>query len=178
LYRPRRSQHQCLDVLGRTIQQEKVNHVVEADVKSFFDEVNHEWMVKFLRHRIGDERVIRLIIRMLKSGIMEDGLYDFESVYGLNMSITKRQRLLYRDSTVNHGMAFIGVDLLDGTPQKWLVENSWGSDKGQDGLWTMYDNWFDQYVFNLVVHKKYLPKAVLDILAKPATPLPAWDPMW
>jgi group II intron reverse transcriptase/maturase len=73
-YRPGRNQHKCLDALGRTIQQKKVNHVVEADVKSFFDKVNHEWMIKFLRHRIGDERVIRLIIRMLKSGIMEDGL--------------------------------------------------------------------------------------------------------
>jgi group II intron reverse transcriptase/maturase len=73
-YRPGRNQHKCLDALGRTIQQKKVNHVVEADVKSFFDKVNHEWMIEFLRHRIGDERVIRLIIRMLKSGIMEDGL--------------------------------------------------------------------------------------------------------
>jgi group II intron reverse transcriptase/maturase len=73
-YRPGRSQHQCLEALGRTIQQKKVSHVVEADIKGFFDEVNFEWMVKFLRHRIGDERVIRLIIRMLKSGIMEDGL--------------------------------------------------------------------------------------------------------
>lgn len=73
-YRPGRSQHKCLDALGRTIQQKKVNHVVEADIKSFFDRVNHEWMIKFLRHRIGDERVIRLIIRMLKSGIMEEGL--------------------------------------------------------------------------------------------------------
>jgi len=73
-YRPGRSQHQCLDALGRTIQQKKVSHVVEADIKGFFDEVNFKWMVKFLRHRIGDERVIRLIIRMLKSGIMEDGL--------------------------------------------------------------------------------------------------------
>jgi len=73
-YRSGRSQHHCLDELGRTIQQQKVNHVVEADIKSFFDTVNHEWMIKFLRHRIGDERVIRLIIRMLKSGIMEDGL--------------------------------------------------------------------------------------------------------
>ena len=73
-YRPGRSQHQCLEALGRTIQQKKVSHVVEADVRSFFDRVNHEWMVKFLRHRIGDERVIRLIIRMLKSGIMEEGL--------------------------------------------------------------------------------------------------------
>jgi len=73
-YRPERSPHECLEVLGRTIQQKRVNHVVEADIKSFFDKVNHEWMIQFLRHRIGDERVIRLIIRMLKSGIMEDGL--------------------------------------------------------------------------------------------------------
>lgn len=73
-YRPGSDQHKCLNALGRTIQQGKVNYIVEADIKSFFDKVNHEWMIKFLRHRIGDERVIRLIIRMLKSGIMEDGL--------------------------------------------------------------------------------------------------------
>ena len=73
-YRPGRNQHQCLDALGRTMQQEKVSYVVEADIKRFFDTVNHAWMVKFLRHRIGDERVIRLAIRMLKSGIMEEGL--------------------------------------------------------------------------------------------------------
>jgi group II intron reverse transcriptase/maturase len=73
-YRPGRSQHDCLDALGRTIQQKRVSHVVEADIKSFFDEVNHQWMIKFLEHRIGDPRVIRLIKRMLKGGIMEDGL--------------------------------------------------------------------------------------------------------
>ena len=73
-YRPECNQHKCLDALGRTIQQKKVSYIVEADVQSFFDKVNWDWMIKFLRHRIGDERVIRLIIRMLKSGIMEDGL--------------------------------------------------------------------------------------------------------
>ncbi len=73
-YRPKRSQHQCLDRLGRTIQQKRVSHVVEADIRSFFDRVNHEWMIRFLQHRIGDPRVIRLIQRMLKGGIMEDGL--------------------------------------------------------------------------------------------------------
>jgi len=73
-YRPGRSQHQCLDALGRTIQQRRVSYIVEADIKGFFDNVNHGWMIKFLEHRIGDQRVIRLIIRMLKSGIMEDGL--------------------------------------------------------------------------------------------------------
>ena len=73
-YRPGSSQHKCLDALGRTIQQKRVSHVVEADIKGFFDEVNHAWLIKFLRHKIADERVVRLIIRMLKSGIMEDGL--------------------------------------------------------------------------------------------------------
>ena len=75
-YRPGRSQHMCLDELGRTIQQRRVSYVVEADIKSFFDEVDHEWMIKFLEHRIGDPRVIRLIKRMLRGGILEDGLVE------------------------------------------------------------------------------------------------------
>jgi group II intron reverse transcriptase/maturase len=73
-YRPGCSQHKCLDVLGRTIQQRKVSHIAEADIRGFFDRVNHKWMLKFLMHRIGDPRIIRLINRMLKGGIMEDGL--------------------------------------------------------------------------------------------------------
>ena len=73
-YRPGCSQHGCLDELGRTIQQKRVNQVVEADIKSFFDKVNHEWMLTFLRQRIGDPRIIRLIARMLKGGILEEGL--------------------------------------------------------------------------------------------------------
>jgi RNA-directed DNA polymerase len=73
-YRPGRSQHMCLDELGRTIQQKRVGYIVEADIRGFFDEVSHEWMLKFLRHRIGDPHILRLISRMLKGGIMEDGL--------------------------------------------------------------------------------------------------------
>jgi|SRR5882724_1524906 len=73
-YRPGRTQHQALDDLGRTIQQKRISYVVEADIKGFFDHVNQEWLMKFLGERIGDERVLRLIVRILKSGIMEDGL--------------------------------------------------------------------------------------------------------
>ncbi len=73
-YRPGRSQHSCLDMLGRTIQQKRVNHVVESDIRNFFDEVSHKWTLKFLEHRIGDPRILRLISRMLKGGIMEAGL--------------------------------------------------------------------------------------------------------
>jgi RNA-directed DNA polymerase len=73
-YRPGRSQHECLDQLGLTIQQRRVSYVVESDIRGFFDEVSHKWMLKFLKHRIGDARIERLISRMLKGGIMEDGL--------------------------------------------------------------------------------------------------------
>jgi group II intron reverse transcriptase/maturase len=73
-YRPGRTPHQALDQLGRTIQQQKVSYVVEADIKGFFDHVNQMWLQKFLEHRIGDKRVLRLVTRMLKSGVMEDGL--------------------------------------------------------------------------------------------------------
>jgi hypothetical protein len=71
---PGRTQHQCLDDLGRTIQQKRVSYVVEADIRSFFDKVKHGWMMKFLRHRVGDKRLLRMIERMLKAGILEDGL--------------------------------------------------------------------------------------------------------
>ena len=73
-YRESRSPHQCIDAIGKTIQQKRINHVVEADIRSFFDRLNWEWIGKFLRHRIGDERLLRLITRMLNAGIMEDGL--------------------------------------------------------------------------------------------------------
>jgi group II intron reverse transcriptase/maturase len=73
-YRPERSQHMCLDKLGRAIARRKVSHLCESDIRGFFDEVSHRWLVKFLEHRIGDPRLVRLIKRMLRVGIMEDGL--------------------------------------------------------------------------------------------------------
>jgi RNA-directed DNA polymerase len=73
-YRPGRTCHQALAELGRTIQRKKVSYIAEADIRGFFDHVNHEWLIKFLGVRVGDERVIRLVRRMLKGGVMEDGL--------------------------------------------------------------------------------------------------------
>ena len=73
-YRPGRSCHEALDQLGRTIQQKKVSYVVEADIKGFFDHVNHDWLIRMLELRIGDPRILRLVRRLLKGGVMEDGL--------------------------------------------------------------------------------------------------------
>jgi RNA-directed DNA polymerase len=73
-YRPGRTQHDALDGLGRTIQRKKVRYVAEADIKGFFDHVNHGWLKKMLEVRIGDKRVLRLVERMLRGGVMEDGM--------------------------------------------------------------------------------------------------------
>jgi bleomycin hydrolase len=113
-----------------------------------------------------------------KAGIMARDLYDYESIYGVDMGLSKTERILFRDSTINHGMAFIGVDLVDGKPVKWLVENSWGSDRGSGGLWTMYDDWFVDNVYNIIVQRDYVPDEVLRILEQPTEKLPVWDPMW
>ena len=111
-------------------------------------------------------------------GIMARNLYDYESVYDIEMDLNKTERLLLRDGTINHGMAFIGVDLRDGAPVKWLVENSWGSSRGRGGLWTMYDDWFEDHVYKVVVHRDFVPDKILEALDKPAVKLPVWDPMW
>lgn len=73
-YRRERTQHQALAKLGQTIQRGKINHVADADIRGFFDHLNQEWLLKFLEHRIGDKRILRMIKRILKSGVMEDGL--------------------------------------------------------------------------------------------------------
>ena len=110
-------------------------------------------------------------------GIMADGLYDYESLFGLKIRLSKAERALYRSSVRNHGMTLVGVDLQQGKPIKWRVENSWGDDKGSQGYWTMYDNWFDLHVYNIIANKKYVPGNILQIKDEPPVVLPPWDPM-
>jgi RNA-directed DNA polymerase len=73
-FRPKRGQHDALDALVVGISSTRVNYILDADIRSFFDEVSQEWLVRFLRHRIGDPRIIRLIQKWLKAGILEDGV--------------------------------------------------------------------------------------------------------
>jgi len=72
-FRPKRSQHDALDALAVAIIRTKVNWIWDADVSRFFDSVSHEWLIRFVEHRIGDSRIIRLIRKWLKAGVMEDG---------------------------------------------------------------------------------------------------------
>jgi RNA-directed DNA polymerase len=73
-FRSKRSQHDCLDALVVGITSKRVNFILDADVRSFFDEVSQSWLVRFVEHRIGDPRIIRLIQKWLKAGVLEDGV--------------------------------------------------------------------------------------------------------
>jgi len=73
-FRPKRSQHDALDALIVGISRKKVNYILDADIQSFFDSVSQEWLVRFLKHRINDPRMIRLIQKWLKAGVLEDGV--------------------------------------------------------------------------------------------------------
>ena len=73
-FRPKRSQHEALDALMVGIQRRKVNWILDADYRSFFDTVSHSWLLRFLEHRIGDERILRLIRKWLKAGVLEEGV--------------------------------------------------------------------------------------------------------
>lgn len=110
-------------------------------------------------------------------GIMSPKIYDFEAIYGTDFAMSKADKFRYRESRSTHAMVFVGVDTLEGKPTKWLVENSWGDKKGDKGYWTMYDEWFDEYVYKVIINKKHLPKRVLDILKTEPIELPPWDPM-
>lgn len=72
-FRPARSCHDALKTLSLTMERKPINHIVEADIKGFFDNVNQEWLLKFLAHRIGDKRIQRMVKRILKAGVAEDG---------------------------------------------------------------------------------------------------------
>jgi bleomycin hydrolase len=111
-------------------------------------------------------------------GIMAIGMFDYDSIYRTDMSMSKAERSLFRESVPNHAMVFVGVDMQGNKPAKWLVENSWGKDKGSEGLWTLYDTWFDKNVYSVIVKKKHVPEDVLKIFEEPAIELPPWDPAY
>ena len=110
-------------------------------------------------------------------GVMDMNLFEFDRFYGTTFSMNKAQRLEYGDSVMTHAMLFTGVDLKDKKPTKWRVENSWGADHGEKGFDIMTDSWFDQFMYEVVVHKKHFPKKVITQYTAEPIALPPWDPM-
>lgn len=111
-------------------------------------------------------------------GILDTQLYDYASVYGARFAADKAERVEYGHSMMTHAMVFTGVDLdNDGKPRKWRVENSWGEKIGDKGFLVMSDAWFDEYMYEVIVDKRFVSAEVLALLETDPVVLPPWDPM-
>lgn len=114
-----------------------------------------------------------------KRGLLDLANYDYSSLFGTEFGMDKKQRIQTFDSGSSHAMTLMAVDVdEDGNYKKWMVENSWGASSGYKGHLIMTDEWFNEYMFRLVVNKKYVPAKVLKLLDKKPVRLPAWDPMF
>lgn len=114
-----------------------------------------------------------------ENGAWATDLFEYGRVYGVDFDLDKEARVRFCDSAMNHAMAFAGVDVAEGgtTTRRWRVENSWGSKIADKGYFTMSDDWFSEYVYEVAVPKSMLTADMLAALDEPATMLPAWDPM-
>lgn len=113
------------------------------------------------------------------TGMLDLKNFDYESLLGTSFGMTKKQRIQTFDSGSSHAMTLMAVDLdKNGKPVKWKVENSWGASSGHNGYMIMTDEWFNEYMFRVVVNKKYCTPKVLELMKKKPIRLPAWDPMF
>lgn len=112
-----------------------------------------------------------------KKGIMDTHLYHQGELFGVDFSMSKAERLDYGESMMTHAMVLTGVDLVNGQPTKWKVENSWGDKVGEKGFFVMSDDWMEEFCYQVVVNKKYLPEKLQAILKEEPTVLAPWDPM-
>jgi len=110
-------------------------------------------------------------------GAMDLEGYDYAGALGTAFDLDKAQRLDYRESMLTHAMVFHGVNLVDGKPNRWKVENSWGEKSGNEGWYIMSDAWFDEYNYQIVVHRKYLSDAQNKAYDLDPIELAPWDPM-
>ncbi|KAG6378183.1 peptidase C1B, bleomycin hydrolase [Boletus reticuloceps] len=113
-------------------------------------------------------------------GIMDTAYHQYEQAFNITLSLTKAQRLQTNESAMTHAMVISGVhvDEKTGRPVRFKVENSWGDDSGHKGYMVMSDKWFDEFVYQVVVHKSLAPKELVKVFdAGNPVVLSAWDPM-
>lgn len=108
------------------------------------------------------------------SGLLDTKLFDYELTFGVQLNLNKSDRLKYGESSMTHAMTLTAVDLKDGVPQKWRIENSWGEDSGDKGYLCMTDEWFNEYMYQIVVKKDDLEAEILPVLDQQPVALPPW----
>lgn len=112
-----------------------------------------------------------------KKGIMDLEVYHRDQLFDVDLSMSKAERLDYSQSLMTHAMVLTGVDIVAGETKKWKVENSWGEKVGTKGFFVMSDAWMDEYCYQIVVNKKFLPEHLQAVLKEEPKVLAPWDPM-
>ena len=110
-------------------------------------------------------------------GLWDANLFDYQNLYRVDFNLNKSERLLHHQTLMTHAMLFTGVDMVDGVPRRWRVENSWGCDNGRKGFYAMNDSWFDEYMFEIAAPRSIIKEELLGAFDEEPTLLPAWDPM-
>ncbi|MFR0584765.1 C1 family peptidase [Lactobacillus porci] len=113
-----------------------------------------------------------------KTGYLDTELYQLDELFGINSQLTKAERLATGVGTVSHAMTLVGVDEDHGDIRQWKVENSWGDKIGAKGFFVMSQDWFNDYVYEVVVHKKYLTKDQQVLLTSTPVELDPWDSLY
>ncbi|MBC1289645.1 aminopeptidase C [Listeria welshimeri] len=111
------------------------------------------------------------------SGIMDTDIFLLNQAFGFKSAMTKAERLDYKHSMLTHAMVLTGVNVANGSVNRWKVENSWGEKIGNNGYFVASDTWMDEYTFQVVVHKKHLSKDLIEAFNQKPIALKPWDPM-
>lgn len=111
-----------------------------------------------------------------KAGLWADGALDYSGLFGMSFAMDKKDGLQTYDGAPNHAMVFTGVDMQGGKPDKWKVENSWGTKIGDKGWFIITSDWFGSHVYEAIINKKYVPADILKLEDQKPVVLPPWDP--
>ena len=169
---------------GRKIAIEHLGNVVGGDATEYLN-VPNQFMKDCVRRVLVEQGIPVWFgaecgpMMDREAGAWATDLFEYDRVYGVRFDLSKEQRVRFGDSAMDHAMAFAGVDVADDgtTTRRWRVENSWGDKIADKGYFTMSDDWFTEYVYEVAVPKALLPEEYQKALEEPAISLPAWDPM-
>lgn len=179
------------------------DYAVIADIPRFDMEMNRTYGVKFGGNMVGGEPEVFLNVSTDEmkqitqaalldknpvwfacdvgqwsdrtTGILDSQQFDYEALLGITLTLDKGNRLAYGHNQLTHAMVFTGVNLVDGMATRWKVENSWGKEPGHDGFFVMSDDWFNEYVYEVVVPARYLSETQRSGLTQPPIELMPWQ---